>query len=83
MPQGERQEVPVPTASFNPGDRTVFHTPRFPVTFYVLEGEFPLELEGRETVMMKAGQAKVEPPNVKMTGSNRSRTEPCRKRAAF
>ena len=31
MPKGERQEVRVLTASFKPGDKTVFHTHGFPV----------------------------------------------------
>ena len=71
MPRGERQEIRVMTATLQPGDRTPFHTHRSPVTAYVLEGAFTLELEGRETVTVKAGQAIVEPPNVKMTGYNR------------
>ena len=66
------------TASFKPGDRTVFHTHRFPVTVYMLEGAFTLELEGQVPVIVKAGQAFVEPPHVKMTGYNRSGTEPLR-----
>ena len=78
MPKGERQEVRVLTASFKPGDKTVFHTHRFPVTVFILEGAFTLELEGRAPVVVKAGQAFVEPPNVKMTGYNRSTTEPLR-----
>jgi quercetin dioxygenase-like cupin family protein len=78
MPKGERQEVRVLTASFKPGDKTVFHTHRFPVTVFILEGTFTLELEGRAPVIVKAGQAYVEPPNVKMTGYNRSATEPLR-----
>jgi|SRR5687767_8982834 len=78
MPRGETQEVRVLAASFKPGDKTVFHTHRFPVTVYILEGAFTLELEGREPVTVKAGQAIVEPPNVKMTGYNRSNTEPLR-----
>jgi len=78
MPMGERQEVRVLTASFKPGDKTVFHTHRFPVTVFILEGAFTLELEGRAPVIVKAGQAFVEPPNVKMTGYNRSSTEPLR-----
>ena len=53
-------------------------THRFPVTVYVLEGTFTLELEGRAPVTAKAGQAMVEPPLVKMTGYNRSGTEPLR-----
>lgn len=78
MPRGERQEVRVFTASFKPGDRTVFHTHRFPVTVYILEGAFTLELEGQAPMIVRAGQAFVEPPNVKMTGYNRSDTEPLR-----
>ena len=72
MPKGEKQEVRVMTASFKPGDQTVFHTHRFPVTVFILEGTFTLELDGRPPVALKAGQAYVEPPNVKMTGYNRS-----------
>ncbi|PJB31485.1 MAG: hypothetical protein CO109_09710, partial [Deltaproteobacteria bacterium CG_4_9_14_3_um_filter_65_9] len=40
MPKGGTQEVSVLTASFKPGDKTVFHTHRFPVTVYILEGAF-------------------------------------------
>ncbi|MEP7011027.1 MAG: cupin domain-containing protein [Acidobacteriota bacterium] len=78
MPKGESQEVSVFTASFQPGDKTMFHTHRFPVTVYILEGAFTLELEGREPVTVKAGEALVEPPGVQMTGYNRSATEPLR-----
>jgi quercetin dioxygenase-like cupin family protein len=78
MPRGERQEVRVLTATVKPGDKTPFHSHRFPVTVYVLEGEFTLEMEGRAPVTAKAGQAIVEPPQVKMTGYNRSSTEPMR-----
>ena len=78
MPKGEKQEVRVLTASFKPGDKTMFHTHRFPVTVYVLEGAFTLEMEGREPVMVKTGQAMIMPPNVKMTGYNRSDSDPLR-----
>lgn len=78
MPRGERQEVRVLTATFKPGDRTVFHTHRFPVTVYILEGAFTLEMDGRAPVTIKAGQSVVEPPNVKMIGYNRSATDPIR-----
>ena len=78
MPKGERQEMRVLTATLKPGDKTPFHTHRFPVTVYVLEGVFTLEMEGRAPVTVKAGQAMVEPPQVKMTGYNRSSTEPLR-----
>src|SRR5690349_8344720 len=79
MPVGKEQEVRVLTAEFKPGDKTVYHKHRFPVTVYVLEGTFTLNLESRkEPVVLKAGEAFVEPPNVKMTGYNRSATEPLR-----
>jgi len=78
MPKGEKQEVRVLTASFKPRDKTLFHTHHFPVTVYVLEGAFTLEMEGREPVTVKAGQAIVMPSQVKMTGYNRSATEPLR-----
>ena len=76
LPRGDKQEVRVLTATFKPGDKTVFHTHRFPVTVYILEGAFTLELEGKAPITVKAGEAMVEPPNVKMTGYNRSTTEP-------
>jgi quercetin dioxygenase-like cupin family protein len=72
MPRGERQEIQVLTATIAPGQATVFHTHRFPVTVYVLEGAFTLEMEGREPVTVPAGGALVEPPHVRMTGYNRS-----------
>ena len=78
MPKGDKQEVRVLTASFKPGDKTMFHTHRFPVTVYVLEGAFTLEMEGREPVTVKAGQATTMPWRVKMTGYNRSSTDPLR-----
>src|SRR5947199_4374398 len=75
MPRGERQEIRVLTAPLKPGYKTVFHTHRFPVTVYILEGAFTLELEGRPPLTVKAGEAMVEPPKVPMTGYNRSATE--------
>jgi quercetin dioxygenase-like cupin family protein len=78
MPKGDRQEVRVLTATIQPGGKTPFHTHRFPVTVYILEGAFTLELKGRPPAVVKAGQSFVEPPNVKMTGYNKSASEPMR-----
>src|SRR5947209_18029037 len=78
MPRGDKQEVRVLTATFKPRDKTMFHTHRFPVTVYVLEGAFTLEMEGREPVTAEAGHAMIMPPQVKMTGYNRSSTDPLR-----
>jgi quercetin dioxygenase-like cupin family protein len=76
MPKGDKQDVTVLTATLKPGEKTPFHMHRFPVTVYILEGAFTLEMEGRQPVTVKAGESMVEPPNVKMTGYNRSATEP-------
>jgi len=78
MPKNETQEVRIMTASFKPGDRTVFHTHRFPVAVYILEGTFTLELQGHGPTTVKAGQGFLEPPDVKMTGYNHSSTQPLR-----
>lgn len=78
MPRGDKAELRVLTATLKPGDRTPFHTHRFPVAAYVIEGTFTLEMEGRAPLTVKAGQALIEPPRVKMTGYNRSATEPLR-----
>jgi quercetin dioxygenase-like cupin family protein len=75
LPRDDKQTVRVMTATFKPGDKTVYHTHRFPVTVYVLEGAFTLELDGRPPLTVKAGEALVEPPKVPMTGYNRSATE--------
>ena len=76
MPSSERQEVRIITATLKPGDRTPWHTHRFPVAVYVIQGTFTLELEGRDPVTAKAGEAMIEPPHIKMIGLNASATEP-------
>ena len=76
MPRGEMQEIQVLRARFAPGQATVFHTHRFPVTVLILEGAFTLEMEGRPPITIRAGEAFVEPPGVRMTGYNRSATDP-------
>jgi len=78
LPTDVKQTVRVMTATFKPGDKTVYHTHRFPVTVYVLEGAFTLELDGRAPIVVKTGEALVEPPGVRMTGYNRSAADPLR-----
>src|SRR5690349_7895903 len=67
MPRSDKQEVRVLEVNFKPRDRTLIHTHRFPVTLYVLEGVFTMEMDGRETITVKAGEAKMMPLNVRMT----------------
>lgn len=40
-------------ATLTPGETTPFHTHRFPVTVYVLEGTFTLEMEGPRPSRLK------------------------------
>lgn len=75
LPKDSKSEVRVFTASFKPGDKTPHHTHGFPVTVYVLEGEFTLELKGQAPVVVKAGEAFVEPPDTAMTGFNKSASD--------
>ena len=74
LPQDAKNEVRVLTAVFKPGDKTLHHTHDFPVTVYVVEGAFTLELKGQPVKTVKAGEAMIEPPNTEMTGYNRSAT---------
>lgn len=71
MPIVPEQEVRVLTATLSPGDVTPHHSHRFPVTVYMLEGVFTLELAGRDPVKIKAGEVFVEPACISMTGFNR------------
>lgn len=75
LPQDAKNEVRVLTAVFKPGDKTLHHTHDFPVTVYVVEGAFTLELKGQPVKTVKAGEAMIEPPNTEMTGYNRSATD--------
>ena len=64
------------TATPDSGDKTVFHTHRFPVTLYVLKGAFTLELGGRSPITIKGGDAFLGPPNVRMGETRPLRSEP-------
>ncbi len=43
-------------ATLLPGDVTPYHSHRFPVTVYMIEGAFTLELDDREPVVIEAGR---------------------------
>ena len=72
LPQGNESEIRVMTATFRAGDKTPVHTHGFPVTVYVVEGEFTVEMKDMDPITIKAGEAMVEPPNTVMTGTNRA-----------
>ena len=71
MPMLPKQEIRVLSSTLLPGDVTPHHSHRFPVTVYMLEGTFTLELDGREPVAIKAGEVFIEPAGTDMTGFNR------------
>jgi quercetin dioxygenase-like cupin family protein len=65
------QEIRVLHARLDPGDRTPHHSHRHPVTVYMLEGAFTLNLADRpDPVTVRAGEVFVEPAHVTMTGFN-------------
>jgi quercetin dioxygenase-like cupin family protein len=70
LPTGGIQEIRVIIARLEPGDSTPYHSHRFPVTVYMLEGVFTLELDGRDPIPIGAGEVFVEPSGVRMTGRN-------------
>ena len=71
LPRDAAQEIRVLHARLDPGDRTPHHSHRHPVTIYMLEGAFTLNLEDRpEPVTVRAGEVFVEPAHVNMTGHN-------------
>ena len=74
LPQGGESEIRVMTATFHTGDTTPVHTHGFPVTVYVIEGEFTAEMEGQAPITIRAGEAMIEPPNTVMTGLSRAAT---------
>jgi len=71
LPRTADQEVRVLFATLLPGDVTPYRSHRFPVTVYMIEGAFTLELDGRAPVVIGAGQTFVEPALVNMTGRNK------------
>lgn len=70
MPTAQDQEIRVLFADLLPGDVTPYHSHRHPVTVYMLEGTFTLELDDREPVEIEAGRVFVEPSGINMTGRN-------------
>jgi quercetin dioxygenase-like cupin family protein len=76
MPSAPLQEIRVLTAEVGPGQVTVHHTHRFPVTTYVLDGAMTFTLAGQDPVTVAAGQAFIEPPDTGVTGENPSASAP-------
>lgn len=72
MPTAATQEIRVLSATLKPGQRSVFHTHRSPVTTYVLKGELTLETHGDMPVVYQAGEVFFEKPGVPATAYNAS-----------
>ncbi len=70
LPTAASQEIRILHATLDPGDVTPYHSHRFPVTVYVTEGAFTLELDDREPITIRAGEVFVEPAHIRMTGRN-------------
>jgi quercetin dioxygenase-like cupin family protein len=71
-PKGDKLEARVMTATLAPGSASPWHTHGSPVAVYVVEGTFTLEFDGREAISKQAGEALLEPINIKIRAANRS-----------
>lgn len=71
MPIQPEQEIRVLFSTRLTGEVTPHHSHRFPVTVYMLEGIFTLELDGLDPLTVKAGEVFVEPACINMTAYNR------------
>jgi quercetin dioxygenase-like cupin family protein len=71
-PKADKLETRVLTATLAPGSTSPWHTHASPVAVYVVEGTFTLEFDGRDAIAKKAGEALLEPINVKVRAANRS-----------
>jgi quercetin dioxygenase-like cupin family protein len=71
-PKGDKLEARVMTATLAPGSTSPWHTHGSPVAVYVVEGTFTLEFDGRDAISKQAGEALLEPINVKVRAANRS-----------
>lgn len=63
-------EIYVEIDTFEPGGQTGLHQHPVPIVVYVMEGELEVRVEGAEPIMMKPGQAFVEPQNRPMQAFN-------------
>jgi quercetin dioxygenase-like cupin family protein len=71
-PKADKLETRVMTATLAPGSTSPWHTHASPVAVYVIDGTFTLEFDGRDAIAKKAGEALLEPVNVKVRAANRS-----------
>ena len=71
FPKGEQAEYRIMTATLQPGSVSPWHTHSAPVAVYVVNGTFTLEKDGGESISLKAGEALLEPINVKVRAANR------------
>jgi quercetin dioxygenase-like cupin family protein len=75
FPKGDQVEYRIMTAKIEPGTLSPWHTHPAPVAVYVVSGTFTLEREGGESTALNAGEAMLEPINVKVRAANHG-TEP-------
>jgi quercetin dioxygenase-like cupin family protein len=70
FPAAAGYEARVMTNTVQPHFTGQWHSHPSPVIVFVTEGTFTLEVEGREPMRRKAGEALVEPVNVKLRAAN-------------
>lgn len=75
IPHLEKHEIRVFKGVVKPGDVSIWHTHHSPPIVYIVSGTFRLEMDGREAVVLHAGQSMAEPVGVVMRAVNPSKTE--------
>jgi quercetin dioxygenase-like cupin family protein len=78
MPDAAVKEIRMLTATVAPGEASVWHTYEASPIVYVISGELRLEMKGRLSPSVVAGQGLVEPADVVMRAVNPSATVPSR-----
>lgn len=76
-PAKTTSRIEVKEIEFKPGQATGLHLHPGPVTGYIAKGTVRFQVEGQPVVILKAGDAFFEPPNIRILHfDNVSTTEP-------
>lgn len=70
-PAGDSTETTILKITFPPGATTGWHIHDYPLFGYILQGELTVEVEGRNTEVLKAGSAATEVIGIRHCGTNK------------
>lgn len=70
-PIGDSTETTILKITIPPGATTGWHIHDYPLFGYILQGELTVEVEGRNTEVLKAGSAATEVIGIRHCGTNK------------